>query len=90
MNSRGRRRDSSRGDDYRDPTSGIGGASPARSALKLRAALAVFGLLVCAGAAALLAVVQAPTAWVVALAVLALIACVDLAVIGYRMRSKKT
>ena len=37
--------------DYHDPTAGFGGAAPARSALTLRAVLAVFGL-VFGGAAA--------------------------------------
>src|SRR3954464_1359130 len=38
-------------DDYHDPTAGFGGAPPARSALTLRAVLAAFGLVFCAGAA---------------------------------------
>jgi Family of unknown function (DUF6343) len=37
--------------DYHDPTAGFGGAPPARSALTLRAVLAAFGLVFCAGAA---------------------------------------
>ena len=32
---------------YHDPTAGLGGAAPARSALTLRLILAVFGLIVC-------------------------------------------
>jgi len=36
---------------YHDPTAGFGGSSPARSALTLRALLAVFGLVVSAGGA---------------------------------------
>lgn len=37
--------------DYHDPTAGVGGAAPARSALTLRAVLAVFGLVFAVGAA---------------------------------------
>src|SRR4051812_8538916 len=33
--------------DHHDPTAGIGGAAPARSALTLRLVLAAFGLVVC-------------------------------------------
>ena len=36
-------------DDYHDPTAGIGGAPPARTALGLRLALAIFGQM-CVGA----------------------------------------
>jgi hypothetical protein len=36
---------------YHDPTAGIGGSTPARSALTLRAVLAIFGLVVSAGGA---------------------------------------
>lgn len=89
MDRRTKRRPSRRGDeDYHDPTRGIGGAPPARSALRMRAVLAMFGLIVCGGGAALLAVVDAPYAWIAAAAALALIACIDLAVIWWRLRGE--
>lgn len=48
-------------DDYHDPTAGIGGAPPARSALTLRLVLAGWGFLICAlAAAAFLTVVSTP------------------------------
>ena len=48
-------------EDYHDPTAGIAGAAPARSALTLRLILAVFGLVVCAvGAALFLVMVSQP------------------------------
>lgn len=70
--------------DHHDPTAGIGGAPPARSALTLRLVLAAFGLVVCAAAALLLAAAGAPGFFVVAAAVLAVIAAVDLVVVGRR------
>lgn len=36
---------------YHDPTAGVGGSAPARSALTLRALLAAFGLIFAVGAA---------------------------------------
>jgi hypothetical protein len=72
-------------EDYHDPTAGLAGAPPARSALTLRAVLAVFGLVVCAGAAALsFAAGLAVAGWV--FAVLAVVALLDLAVIVNRKR----
>lgn len=69
--------------DYHDPTAGIGGSTPARSALTLRAVLAGFGLVVCVVGAVLAA--QAGLGWfAVVLAVIALVALVDLGWIGYR------
>ena len=54
-------------EDYHDPTAGIAGAPPARSALTLRLILASFGLLACtAGAVAFLTAVIQPaiaTVW---------------------------
>jgi Family of unknown function (DUF6343) len=48
-------------EDYHDPTAGIGGAPPTRSALTLRLILAAFGLLACtAGAVVFLVVVSQP------------------------------
>lgn len=71
-------------DDYHDPTAGIGGAPPARSALGLRLALAIFGLIVCIGGAVAFAVVGAP-AGSVAMVILAAIAVVDCVVVARRM-----
>jgi hypothetical protein len=72
-------------DDYHDPTAGIGGAPPARSALTLRAVLAAFGLIFCGVAAWLsFAAGRRPVGW--ALAVLAVVALVDLAVVLNRKR----
>lgn len=72
--------------DYHDPLAGIGGAPPAYSALTLRLVLAIFGLLVCAGGAVGLAFAPVPVGFVVALAVLAVVAAVDIAVIVHRKR----
>lgn len=73
-------------DDYHDPTAGIGGAPPARSALTLRLILASWGFLLCAaGAAALLIVVNAPIPAAVA-AFLAAVAAIDCAVVARRKR----
>jgi hypothetical protein len=71
-------------DDYHDPTAGIGGAPPARSALTLRLILAVFGLVTCAaGAAAFLIVVSVPI-MAALLAFLAAVAAADIAVVTRR------
>lgn len=70
---------------YHDPTAGFGGASPARSALTLRAVLAAFGLVFCAVAAALV-IIAGLTAWGVVLAVLAVMALVDLGWVIHRKR----
>jgi hypothetical protein len=73
-------------DDYHDPTAGIGGAPPARSALTLRLVLATWGFVVCTAAAVvLLTVVVAPVPAAVA-AFLAAVALIDLAVVGRRKR----
>jgi len=72
------------GQEPLEPRYGIGGAAPARSALTLRAVLAVFGLLLCAGGAAWAVAVDAPAWLVVVLALLAVVAVVDLVVIGCR------
>lgn len=74
------------GADYHNPTGGIGGAAPAHSALTLRAVLAGFGLLLCAGGAIGLAVTGGGLPYVFGLSVLALIAAVDLLVIFRRKR----
>lgn len=69
--------------DYHDPTAGGGGATPAHSALTLRAALATFGLVVCVVGAVLVA--QAGLTWfAVVLAIIAVVALLDLLWIGYR------
>ena len=81
-----RRKEYERGlEDYHDPTAGVGGASPARSALTLRAVLAAFGLVFCAGAAWIsFAAGWSLVGWVLAL--VAVIAAVDLAVVLNRKR----
>jgi hypothetical protein len=71
--------------DYHDPTAGLGGAAPARSALTLRAVLAAFGLVFCAGAAWIsFASGWSLLGWL--LAVVAVIAVVDLVVVLNRKR----
>jgi hypothetical protein len=73
-------------EDYHDPTAGIGGAPPARSALTLRLILCVFGLLVCgAGAAVFVTVTNAPV-FAAVFALLAAVALVDLLVVIRRKR----
>lgn len=80
------REDYERGlDDYHDPTAGIGGASPARSALTLRLVLAAFGLLFCGFAAWFAFEAGLPLLGVI-LAVLALTALVDLGWVAHRKR----
>lgn len=71
-------------EDYHDPTAGIAGAAPARSALTLRLILAVFGLVVCAVGAALFLVMVSQPAIAGALAFLAAVAVVDIAVVARR------
>jgi len=62
---------------YHDPTAGVGGSTPARSALTLRAVLALFGLVVSAGGAWFSFNVGLPgLGWV--LVVVAVVALVDL------------
>ena len=70
---------------YHDPTAGLGGAAPARSALTLRLVLATFGLLVCAVGAVVFWVVDARLYSAIA-AVFALVAVVDLALVIRRKR----
>lgn len=71
--------------DYHDPTAGIGGAAPTRSALTLRLVLAAFGLVFCAGAA-WFAFVAGLWWFGAVLAVLAIIAAVDLGWVAHRKR----
>lgn len=73
-------------EDCHDPLAGFGGAPRARSALTLRLLLATFGVVVCAGGAAGVAVVGGSTALVGVLAALAVIALIDIAVIRRRKR----
>jgi Family of unknown function (DUF6343) len=70
---------------YHDPTARFGGATPARSALTLRAVLAVFGLVFCGGAAWFGFAAGLPgLGW--AMVVVAVIALGDLAWVLYRKR----
>lgn len=73
--------------DYHDPTAGIGGAPPARSALGLRLVLALFGVVVCTAGAVAFAVIDKPLL-VVVLAVLAAVAIADVAVVIRRLRKE--
>jgi membrane protein implicated in regulation of membrane protease activity len=70
--------------DHHDPTAGIGGASPAQSALTLRLVLATFGVVVCVAGGIVLLVAGAPVALAVVFFVLAAVALVDLAVVARR------
>jgi len=71
--------------DHHDPTAGLLGAPPARSALTLRAVLAAFGLVFTAGAA-WFAFAAGFTGLGIVLAVVAVVALVDLAWVLYRKR----
>lgn len=71
--------------DYHDPTAGFGGAAPTYSALTLRAVMAGFGLVSC-GAGAVLLIIAGLTALGVALALLAVVALVNLAWVIHRKR----
>ncbi len=76
-------------DDYHDPTAGIGGAAPARSALTVRLILAGFGVVVFAlGALGALAsaAVAGRSGFAVVLAVLAAVAAIDFVVVVHRKR----
>lgn len=66
---------------YHDPTHGIGGAPPARSALTLRLVLATVGLIACGVWAVVNHRGDGPLWLTVVLTVLALVAVVDIAVI---------
>lgn len=68
-------------EDYHDPTAGIGGAPPARSALGLRLILAAFGAVTCAFGAVLFVTLVRLPAFAGLLAVLAAVALVDLVVV---------
>jgi hypothetical protein len=73
--------------DYHDPTAGIGGAPPARSALRLRLVLASFGVVVCSAGAVAFAMIDKPVL-VAVVAVLAVIAIVDIGVVLRRQRNE--
>jgi hypothetical protein len=64
-----------------DKLAAAAGAAPARSALSLRFVLALFGLLVCGGAAVLFLLLDVPRPLVGTAVVFAVTAAVDLAVI---------
>ncbi|WP_199443391.1 DUF6343 family protein [Umezawaea beigongshangensis] len=70
---------------YHDPTAGLGGSAPARSALTLRLWLAGFGL-VMAVVFAVLAARADFTVLVVVMVVLAVVCAVDIGWIAYRKR----
>lgn len=70
---------------YHDPTAGIGGATPARSALTLRAVLAGFGLVFCAVGAVIMFTTKLVMFGVV-FAVLAVVALADLTWVIHRKR----
>ena len=73
--------------DHHDPTAGIGGAAPARSAPTLRAVLAAFGLVFCTGAAWIgFAVARAPVVGALFAVVAVARAPVDLVVVLNRTR----
>lgn len=62
---------------------------PPRSALTLRMVLAAFGFVVCGVAAVLFVVNDVPTGWAIAAEFLAVIAALDLLVIGRRIRANR-
>jgi hypothetical protein len=70
--------------DYHDPTAGIGGASPAHSALTLRLVLAGFGLLVCAGGVAWSVMTDGPPWMTILLGVLTVVAVLNILVVARR------
>ncbi len=70
--------------DYHDPTSGWGGAAPARSALTLRLVLAIFGFVLGVGFTIWALVIDAPTLYKVFPAVVAVIAAINITVVARR------
>lgn len=70
--------------DHHDPTAGIGGAPPARSALTLRLVLAIFGVVVGAGLAIWAYLIDAPTALIIIPAVVAVLAVINAVVVARR------
>jgi hypothetical protein len=71
-------------EDYHDPTAGLAGAPPARSALTLRLVLATFGLAVCGVGAGLFLTVISKPAIAAVLAFLAAVALADIVVVARR------
>lgn len=72
--------------DHHDPTGGLWGAPPARSALTLRLVLAGIGLVACVAIAVRTVAVDGPGLLVGAALVAAAVAVVDLVVIARRKR----
>jgi hypothetical protein len=70
--------------DYHDPTAGLGGAPPARSALTLRLVLASFGLVVCGLASAAFVVVADQDVFAAIFAFLGAVALADIIVVARR------
>lgn len=70
-------------DDYHDPSAGLGGAPPARSALTLRLVLAGLGLVLCSITAVVAARAEL-TAVAIVFGILAVAAVIDLAVVARR------
>lgn len=70
--------------DHHDPTSGWGGAAPARSALTLRLVLAGFGFLVALGFTIWAVTTGVSTGYSVFAAVVTLIAAVNIVVVARR------
>ena len=74
---------------YHDPTAGIGGAAPARSALTLRLVLAAFGLAGCAGLAIWLSATDGPIVLIIVLVILGVIAVIDLGVVALAQATRR-
>ena len=70
--------------DYHDPTAGLGGAPPARSALTLRQVLASFGLVLCGLASAAFVVVEHQAVLAAIFAFFGAVALVDIIVVARR------
>jgi hypothetical protein len=70
---------------YHDPTAGLAGAAPTRSALTLRLVLAAFGLVVCVAGCIAAAFLDVPAVSVI-LGIAAVIAVVDIVVVARRKR----
>jgi len=70
--------------DYHDPTSGWGGAAPARSALTLRLVLAIFGFVLAVGFTIWALLIDAPTLYKILPAVVAVIAAINITVVARR------
>jgi membrane protein implicated in regulation of membrane protease activity len=69
---------------HHDPTSGIGGAAPARSALTLRLVLATVGLVAAVVGAVGVILLDGPDTWLWVLVGLAAVSVVDLYVVARR------